>query len=225
MKGLLYKEWTILTGSFKRNIVFFAVLYGIISVLSRQAYMGYTLILVFALLAGSTISFDENSHWDTYARTLPVTPAQIVGCKYLLGLGGVILGDATATLIAVLVDLRAPVLYYAENHQSVGDIAAAILLCSSMALLFLAVVLPFSYKFNSVNARSRMFLVFAILSAIVGLVISALPENLRAELVRQLNSTDENFALLVFIGILAAALIVYGVSYKICVNIYAHKEY
>lgn len=225
MKGLLYKEWTILTGSFKRNVVFFAVLYGIISVLSRQAYMGYTLILVFALLAGSTISFDENSHWDTYARTLPVTPAQVVGCKYLLGLGGVALGDVTAALIAVLVDLRTPVLYYAESHQSVGDIAAAILVCSSMALLFLAVMLPFSYKFNSVSARSRMFLVFAILSAMVGLVISALPEHLRDELVHLLNSTDANFALLLFVGILAAALILYGVSYKICVEVYRRKEY
>ena len=108
MKGLLYKEWTFLTGSYKRSVLFFAVFYGIIGVLSRQAYMGYALILVFAMLAGSTISFDENSHWDTYARTLPVTPAQIVGCKYLLGLGGVVLGNAAAVLIAVLVNLRAP---------------------------------------------------------------------------------------------------------------------
>ncbi|WP_455502488.1 ABC-2 transporter permease, partial [Gemmiger sp.] len=178
MKGLLWKEWTILTSSFKRNVVFFAAFYGIISVLSRQAYMGYALVLVFALLTGATVSFDENSHWDTYARTLPVTPAQVIGCKYLIGLGGVGLGAAVAAVIAALVSLRSSALTYSETGaQSVGDVAAAILVCSSMALLFVAMVFPFSYKFNSINARSRIFLTFALFSAVIGLVISALPEN------------------------------------------------
>ena len=225
MKGLLYKEWTILTGSYKRSVLFFAVFYGIISILSRQAYMGYALILVFAMLAGSTISFDENSHWDTYARTLPVTPAQIVGCKYLLGLGGIALGNAVAVLIAVLVNLRSPVYDYAYFHQSAADIAAALLVCSSMALLFVAAILPFSYKFNSVNARSRIFLLFAVLSAAGGLVISVLPDNTRDALVHQMNSMEEIHAMLLFAGLFAAVLLVYAVSYKICVGIYKRKEY
>lgn len=226
MKGLLWKEWTILTGSYKRSVLFFAAFYGIISILSRQAYMGYALILVFAMLAGSTISFDENSHWDTYARTLPVTPAQIVGCKYLLGLGGIALGNAAAVLIAVLVNLRAPALFYAaEQPQSAADIAAALLVCSSMALLFEAAIFPFSYRFNSVTARSRIFLLFAVLSAAGGLVISVLPDNTRDALVHQMNSMEEIHAMLLFAGLFAAVLIVYAVSYKICVGIYKRKEY
>ena len=229
MKGLLYKEWTILTGSYKRSVLFFVAFYGIISILSRQAYMGYALILVFAMLAGSTISFDENSHWDTYARTLPVTPAQIVGCKYLLGLGGIALGNAAAVLIAVLVNLRSPVYDYAYFHESAADIAAALLVCSSMALLFVAAILPFSYKFNSVNARSRIFLLFVVLSAAVGLIIAVLPEDtrniLRDAMVNKMINTDEIHAMLLFAGLFAAVLIVYTVSYKICVGIYKRKEY
>ena len=98
-------------------------------------------------------------------------------------------------------------------------------MCSSIALLFVAAVFPFSYKFNSINARSRIFLTFAILSAAVGLVISVLPENLRDALVHQLNSADETLAMLLFVGLFAAALIVYAISYKICVEIYTRKEY
>lgn len=226
MKGLLYKEWTILTGSYKRSVLFFAVLYGIIGILSRQAYMGYALIPVFAMLAGSTISFDENSHWDTYARTLPVTPAQIVGCKYLLGLGGIALGNAAAVLIAVLVNLRSPALFYAAEHpQSAADIVGALLVCSSMTLLFAAAIFPFSYRFNNVTARSLIFLLFAVLSAAVGLVIAVLPDNTRNALVHQMNSMDEIHAMLLFAGLFAAALLVYAVSYKICVGIYKRKEY
>ncbi len=229
MKGLLYKEWTILTGSYKRSVLFFAAFYGIVSVLTRLGQMGYMFILVFSLLAGSTVSFDENSRWDTYARTLPVTPEQIVGCKYLLGLCGVALGNVVATLIAVLVNLRSPVYDYASFHQSAADIATTLLACSSMALLFVAAILPFSYKFNSVSARSRVFLLLAVLSAAVGLVIAALPENtrntLRDALVYKMINTDELHAILLFAGIFAATLIVYAFSYKICVGIYKRKEY
>ena len=32
----------------------------------------------------STINYDEQAHWDAYAATLPVTPGQVIGSKYLL---------------------------------------------------------------------------------------------------------------------------------------------
>ena len=76
MKGLLYKEWATLTNSYKQTVFFIAFLYGGISILTGQTGMAYALLVVFSILITSTISFDENSHWDIYARTLPVTPAQ-----------------------------------------------------------------------------------------------------------------------------------------------------
>lgn len=88
MKGLLYKEWATLTSSYKQTVFFIAFLYGGISILTGQTGMAYALLVVFSILITSTISFDENSHWDIYARTLPVTPAQLVGSKYLFGLCG-----------------------------------------------------------------------------------------------------------------------------------------
>lgn len=86
MKGLLYKEWATLISSYKQSVFFIAFLYGGISILTGQTGMAYALLVVFSILITSTISFDENSHWDIYVRTLPVTPAQLVGSKYLFGL-------------------------------------------------------------------------------------------------------------------------------------------
>ena len=99
MKGLLYKEWAILTSSYKQSVFFIAFLYGGISILTGQTGMAYALLVVFSILITSTISFDENSHWDIYARTLPVTPAQLVGSKYLFGLCGLALGTVCTVLI------------------------------------------------------------------------------------------------------------------------------
>ena len=49
-------------------------------------YLCYALVAVCGVYASSTMNCDDYAHWDTYARTLPVTPGQVVGCKYLLGL-------------------------------------------------------------------------------------------------------------------------------------------
>ncbi len=94
MKGLLYKEWATLTSSYKQSVFFFAFLYGGISILTGQTGMAYGLLVIFSILITSTISFDENSHWDIYVRTLPVTPAQLVGSKYLFGLCGLAAGHS-----------------------------------------------------------------------------------------------------------------------------------
>ena len=111
MKGLLYKEWAILTSSYKQSVFFIAFLYGGISILTGQTGMAYALLVVFSILITSTISFDENSHWDIYARTLPVTPAQLVGSKYLFGLCGLALGTVCTVLIVALNNVLPPLLF------------------------------------------------------------------------------------------------------------------
>ncbi len=69
------------------DCIFIAFLYGGISILTGQTGMAYALLVVFSILITSTISFDENSHWDIYART-PVTSAQLVGSNTCLGCAG-----------------------------------------------------------------------------------------------------------------------------------------
>lgn len=226
MKGLLRKELAVLTTSFKRNVLFITILYAMISVASRQPYMGYALMLVFAMVSCSAVSFDENSHWDSYVRTLPVTPAQIIGCKYLFALGGLAVGTVFAVIVSGLVNLVVLVLYYDPDAlQSPAEIAAAILACGSITLLFVAVDLPFSYRFNSVNARSLIFLIFALLCGLGGLIAAALPENIRAGLLYRLNVADETAVLLLFSVLFAGTLVLCGVSCRICVGIYEKKEY
>ena len=112
MKGLLYKEWATLKSSYKQTVFFIAFLYGGISILTGQTGMAYALLVVFSILITSTISFDENSHWDIYVRTLPVTPAQLVGSKYLFGLCGLALGTVCTVLIVALNNVLPPLLFW-----------------------------------------------------------------------------------------------------------------
>lgn len=208
MKGLLYKEWATLTSSYKQTVFFIAFLYGGISILTGQTGMAYALLVVFSILITSTISFDENSHWDIYARTLPVTPAQLVGSKYLFGLCGLALGTVCTVLIVALNNVLPPL-----------ECLAALLACGSMALLLVALLLPLSYRFNSVKARSWLFLIIGVLGGCIGLVASVSPD-----LMQLFNASDEVLLtglVAAFVGLLA----VYFVSYKVCVGIYNRKEY
>ena len=84
MKGLLYKDISIMTRSFKGNILLLVALYGVLILVTREAYLAYAMTVVWGIYAASTINYDEQAHWDAYAATLPVTPGQVIGSKYLL---------------------------------------------------------------------------------------------------------------------------------------------
>ena len=219
MKGLLYKEWATLTSSYKQSVFFIAFLYGGISILTGQTGMAYALLVVFSILITSTISFDENSHWDIYVRTLPVTPAQLVGSKYLFGLCGLALGTVCTVLIVALNNVLPPCCFGTLCIRYRPRVSGSPAACGSMALLLVALLLPLSYRFNSVKARSWLFLIIGVLGGCIGLVASVSPD-----LMQLFNASDEVLLaglVAAFVGLLA----VYFVSYKVCVGIYKRKEY
>ena len=84
MKGLLYKDISIMTRSFKGNILLLVALYGVLILVTREAYLAYAMTVVWGIYVASTINYDEQAHWDAYGATLPVTPGQVIGSKYLL---------------------------------------------------------------------------------------------------------------------------------------------
>lgn len=227
MKGLFWKEWSILTRSYKQIVLLLVVIYGLLGIAMGQTTMAYALQVVFSIMVTSTIAFDENSHWDAYARTLPVTPSQIVGCKYLFGLGGLAAGSVLAALIVALSNLLdEPILIY-HTVDKVGaiDLATALLVCGSLSLLFVGLILPLSYCFNSARARSSIFLVFGAFGLLIGAAVAALPDRTRGTVFAFLNSSPDEVILPWLAVAFAVLLALYGVSYKICVEIYTKKEY
>lgn len=220
MKGLIYKEWTILSKSYKQMVFLLAVVYGGVALATGMASMAFALPIVFSIMITSTIAFDENARWDTYARTLPVTPAQIVGCKYLCGLGGLAFGTVCTVAVAALSNLVPPLLVEHDvTPPTVLDVAAGLLVCGAMSLLFVGLLLPLSYRFNSTKARSWLFLIFGVLAGCGGLIIGLSPA------LSQFFTAPDEVILPWIAAAFAGMLMLYFVSYKICVGIYTRKEY
>ena len=178
MKGLLCKDWAILVNSYKKNFLILVLLYLGMAVCLHMDYLCYALVAVCGVYASSTINFDDSAHWDTYARTLPVTPGQVVGCKYLLGLLFTLFGSGCAAVG----------IFLAGQYTDVLEATFSILVIAAFSLLLFAVNMPFSYKFGAVRARTWVYLVtfFAVFATIY--VMEKLPYLQRSAVTSQMDT-------------------------------------
>lgn len=216
MKGLLCKDWAILVNSYKKNFLILVLLYLGMAVCLHMDYLCYALVAVCGIYASSTMNFDDSAHWDTYARTLPVTPGQVVGCKYLLGLLFTLFGSVCAAVGIFL-----------AGQYTVLEAAFSILVIAAFSLLLFAVNMPFSYKFGAVRARTWVYLVtfFAVFATIY--VMEKLPYLQRSAVTSQLDTMGNAITARPALLLLpcAAVLLLYLGSWALSVQIYQRKEF
>ena len=217
MKGLLCKDWAILVNSYKKNFLILVLLYLGMAVCLHMDYLCYALVAVCGVYASSTMNFDDSAHWDTYARTLPVTPGQVVGCKYLLGLLFTLFGSVCAAVG----------IFLAGQYTDVLEAAFSILVIAAFSLLLFAVNMPLSYKFGAVRARTWVYLVtfFAVFATIY--VMEKLPYLQRSAVTSQLDTMGNAITAQPVLLLLpcAAVLLLYLGSWVLSVQIYQRKEF
>ena len=212
MKGLLYKDISIMTRSFKGNILLLVALYGVLILVTREAYLAYAMTVVWGIYVASTINYDEQAHWDAYAATLPVTPGQVIGSKYLL-----------CTAIGAVLSLALVFL------AGVGgaEYTLGILACAEVSVLMNALLMPITYRFGA--AKSRAYLMFIVFAIVFGACFAAqkILQNQTQVGIAGMNTTLQAKTALIA-GIIALSLlltaVLYAISYTICVRVYAKKE-
>ena len=222
MIGLLRKDQTLLWSSYGKNFLLVGALYTIMSCLSdSMVFVLYALVFLGGMYAVSTLSMDEQSQWDAYVRTLPVTPGQIVGSKYLLTLGWCALCFALAAAVWVI---KTAVL--GTLAQSWAATLAGCLSALLVVLLYCALTLPLSYKLGAAKARSATMVLLTLLMAgfiLAGIALSSgngtLPS--MAENLAAINDVQ-------VVGVLAllclGALALFAASWAVSVGIYRRRE-
>lgn len=215
MKGLLYKDISIMTRSFKGNILLLVALYGVLILVTREAYLAYAMTVVWGIYAASTINYDEQAHWDAYAATLPVTPGQVIASKYLLCAASTAIGAALSLALVLLAGVGG------------AEYALGILACAEVSVLTNALLMPITYRFGA--AKSRAYLMVIVFAIVFGACFAA-QEILQNQ--TQVGIAGMNTALqaktALIAGIIALSLllttVLYAISYTICVRVYAKKE-
>lgn len=215
MKGLLYKDISIMTRSFKGNILLLVALYGVLILVTREAYLAYAMTVVWGIYAASTINYDEQAHWDAYAATLPVTPGQVIGSKYLLCAASTAIGAVLSLALVLLAGVGG------------AEYTLGILACAEVSVLMNALLMPITYRFGA--AKSRAYLMIIVFAIVFGACFVA-QEILQNRMLR--DSANMDIALqsqtAIVVGAVALSLlltaVLYAISYTVCVRIYAKKE-
>ncbi|NLN04023.1 MAG: ABC-2 transporter permease [Clostridiaceae bacterium] len=201
MKGLLLKDFYTLI----KQVRFFLLILLLMAILPGTS-MAPFVVLYAVMLPVSILGYDERAKWDRYAAMLPYTKKSIVLSKYIMGYAGLFLASLlTVTGHVVYANIKGSVIE-AGYFYEMGVLV-------SIALFYLAVHLPFMYKFGVEKGR----LVFLALTAVVVFGLMYLSDKISKGLTLDPND------LLVYI--IPAAIIANLVSIPVSIRIYEKKEF
>ena len=219
MIGLLRKDQTLLWTTYNKNFLVVLLCYtAMIFASDSLIFVMYALIFLGGLYVSSTLTLDEQSQWDTYARTLPVTAAQIVGSKYLLSVAWTLICFLLSQSLCSLSGLARGNLADQWHNYLAGNLAA-----TALVFLYNALTLPLSYKFGAAKARSVTIVATGVL---VGVSVLGIGHLLRTTDAEQINLIPVDSALgvfLVLLGFLAVSLVLFFISWLVSTAIYRNK--
>ena len=141
MKGLLIKDLLLMIKS--KKVILFMLFIGIIGGINDISFATGYILMVFAILSLSTISYDEANHGLKTLFTLPISKSDYVKEKYLFSLIITGIGFVFVTILGC----------FSKN----GFMETLIIL--STALLLLALSLPFQLKEGNEKGRIVLFVV------------------------------------------------------------------
>ena len=142
MKGLMKKDFLMLWRA-SRAFLLICVLFIAMSAISQDNIIFLFMpIMISGLLPSTLLSYDERCKWQEFSGALPVSRAQLVSAKYLLGLG-CMTAILVLTLIVHLIVRRFPA-------QTLLSMLGAIY---GLSLFISAVSLPMMFKFGVEKGR------------------------------------------------------------------------
>ena len=219
MIGLLRKDQTLLWTTYNKNFLVVLLCYtAMIFASDSLIFVMYALIFLGGLYVSSTLTLDEQSQWDTYARTLPVTAAQIVGSKYLLSVAWTLICFLLSQSLCSLSGLARGNLADQWHNYLAGNLAA-----TALVFLYNALTLPLSYKFGAAKARSVTIMATGVL---VGVSVLGIGQLLRTSDAEQINLIPVDSALgvfLVLLAFLAVSFVLFFISWLVSTAIYRNK--
>ena len=212
MKGLLlkdaYQAWYYAKMVVVAAVVMMGV--GVISMMNGANFFIVYAGFLLGMMPMTLLAYDQTSKFNEYSAALPATKEQLVGCKYIVGLCGLVLAEAFA----------AAALGVAQLHWVAVDSALVIstlVQVGMTTLLSSTILLPLSYRFGYEKAKYVYYLSIGMLGSFMGYFVSSGDSALESILPAQ-------GSLLVLVVVLAAALALYALSWRLSVAWYGKAE-
>ena len=157
MKGLLYKDWTMLWKQ-GRMYLLLILIFAVVPQFTRAGFaMAYAAILPYSIIA-----YDEQSKWPRLAIMMPYTDGQLVLSKYVLSWIGMI-------LVMVVSAISRTADYFINGQTVLLNEYQEVIIFTAASSLFSAIVLPLVFRFGV--ERGRLMFIPVIIGGVIAVVV------------------------------------------------------
>ena len=157
MSALLIKDFHVLLKQLGILLIIMFVCFTVFS----ASIVSFALFYV-AVLPITALAYDERSRRDELANMMPYSVNQLVGSKYVLGL------SVFSLLARTFVFGVGPMALFKDISAVVGEIAIPTLTVACLALLVMAVLLPFMFRFGAEKGRFAFIVMVLVFLVIYG---------------------------------------------------------
>lgn len=169
MAGLILKDLMTIQRQLKTQ-AFALSFFLFMSIFMQQGLMLFTIIIFIVTFQTITaLTYDEQSSWDKYANTLPISKGDIVLSKYILSILLMLFGLILALPIVFIIHR------FTNNWPSAAFFPTFNLLVT-LAFCMLALLLPIYIKFGSIKGRMVLIALCFIPGFLFGLLKEYFPD-------------------------------------------------
>ena len=212
MKGLLLKDayqiWHYAKGVIVAAVVMMGA--GVVTIMNGANFFIVYAGFLMGMMPMTLLAYDQASKFSEYSAALPVTKEQLVGSKYLIGLGAMALSE----LLSMAALAAAQLLW---GTVTVQITVATLLQVAMLTLLGNMILLPLTYRFGYEKARYVYYLCIGVLASLMGIAVSSDEILLNSIL-------PAHGSLLLLVVVLAAVLVLYAASWRLSVAWYGKAE-
>lgn len=222
IKALIKKDLYNLS-SYKVSLIIIVLFCGIAIIGTNSInYAPIIICTIVGMISLSTFSYDEIAKSNKYILTLPTNRKEIIKSKFILAIGGTVLGGILGFLLTILV---ANVMNYIRPDNLI-NIDCGSLIASTIGgmwgiALIQAIQIPSIYKWGPEKGRIQMFvLIFILVAVVAGIGFLLMKSRINVDM-EMIESFMNRFGLILLAVLM---FVMYYVSYKISYKIYRNKE-
>lgn len=157
MKGLILKDLYMAKKYFRSFLLLIILFLGMALVDQGNLFFVFYPCLLSGMIPVTLLAYDEQAKWDVYAGTLPVTRAQVVSAKYLIGL---MAQAAVILLVAVSQGIRNAVTHWLPWGEYL-DMMYMLVFISGFAS---SITLPFMFKLGVEKGRMAYYVMIGVVA-------------------------------------------------------------
>ncbi|QSB08287.1 ABC-2 transporter permease [Lysinibacillus fusiformis] len=169
MVGLILKDLMTIQRQMKAQAFVLLFLLMMAIFMQQSSMLLAVVVFIVTIQAITALSYDEQSNWDKYANTLPISKGDIVLSKYILSVVLMIIGLVTALPLLFFIN-------FFTNNEITSEFFLTFNLIVTLALCLLALLLPIYIQFGSIKGRIVLIALCFIPGFLMGMFKQYIPD-------------------------------------------------